>query len=90
MGRCGREDDVTGPQYREPLPRGCVGHTGVRTKRAEVDELSAPVRAQAHESPEAGQVSNLAQGEHVALEVGCDIDSERLLRVEFMVKNAGV
>ena len=63
---------------------------GVRTQRAEVDQLPDPARAQAHESPEARQVANLAQPAHVTLDVGLEVVAERLSRVEFVVENPGI
>ena len=84
------EDDVARFQHRKPLPRGGVGHAGIRTQRAEVYQLPNPPGAQPHEASEARKVAYLPQPPHVALDVGLHVVAERLPRVESLVENSGI
>ena len=87
MKRRESENNVAGFQDRQPMTCRGVRDAGVGTQSGEIGELSHTPRAQTGESSKAGEIADLPNPAHIALDVGFEVIAERLSWLQSMIVN---
>ena len=83
-------DEKAGLQARQPAARGRMRDAGVARQVAEIEQLTAAARAQAHEEPEGIEVADVDELAQVAFDVGPLVVAQPAPGVEPLVVNPGV